>query len=185
MKNLFTTFIVLVLSFSAINAQEFNYARVVIIYGGQIPFHFNSIDNYKDGIRIEDGTIIGITMVDSVANVPTVMGFDLRFRSFNGQATINGSGGNSLPLTSIEVEAIDFAGLGGALYTGLQPLSAGWINLVEYTDPVSPPFNNLNYNTHQVKISYECGVNTSLLGEVSDYYNIEIEFELIPTGPGF
>jgi len=185
MKNLFLTLVSFVVLYSASFGQEYNYARLVVIYGGQIPFHFNSIDEYKNGIRIEDGTIIGVTMVDSVANVPTVMGFDLRFRSFNGQASIDGSSGNFLPLSTLELEAIDFGGLGGALYTGLQPLTAGWINLVQYTDPISPPFNDLNYNTHQVKISYECGVNVSLLGEVSDYYNVEIEFELIPTGPGF
>ena len=166
-------------------AQEYNYARLVVIYGGNIPFHFNTIDDYKNGIRIEDGTYIGITMVDSVANSPTVQGFDLRFRSFNGQGTIDGSGGNFLPLNSIEVEATDLGGLGAANFTGLQELMTGWINLVEYTDPVWPPFTDLNYTTSQVKISYQCGIVTSLLGQKADYYNIEIEFELIPTGPGF
>lgn len=165
--------------------QEYNYARLVVIYGGTIPFHFNSIDDYKNGQRIEDGSYLGITMVDSVANNPTVQGFDLRFRSFNAQGSIDGSGANFLPLNAIEVEAVDLSGLGAANFTGLQPLTTGWVNLVEYTDPVWPPFTDLNYNSHQVKISYECGVNIPLLGQTADYYNVEIEFELIPTGPGF
>jgi len=185
MKKVYTLLILLIVSNTMVRSQDFNYARLVVVYGNNIPFNFNSIENFKDGIRIEDGTILGITMVDSVANLPTVHGFDLQFRTFNGKAVIEGSGANSLPLNTIEVEATDFSGLGGATYSGLQPLSPGWINLVQYTDPAAPPFNDLNYSTHQIRISYECGINTSLLGEVSDYYNVEIEFELIPTGPGF
>jgi hypothetical protein len=186
MKNLPLILVLLLVTVSLrLEAQEANYARLVVIYGNSIPFNFNTIDNYKSGIRIDDGTILGISMVDSVANLPTVHGFDLNMRTFNGQVTIQGSGGNSLPLSAIEVEATDFSGLGGAMFTGLQPLSPGWTQLVQYTDPLAPPFNDLNYATHQIRISYECGRNGSLLGETSDYYNVEIEFELIPTGPGF
>ena len=185
MKKVFTLLVLLIISITMALSQDFNYARIVVVYGNNIPFNFNSIENFKDGIRIEDGTILGITMVDSVANLPTVHGFDLQFRAFNGQAVIQGTGSNSLPLNTIEVEATDFSGLGSAIYSGLQPLSPGWINLVQYTDPAAPPFNDLNYSTSQVRISYECGKTISLLGEVNDYYNVEIEFELIPTGPGF
>ncbi|RLD21616.1 MAG: hypothetical protein DRI54_09030 [Bacteroidetes bacterium] len=185
MKKVFLLFFLVTSTCSYVKSQDFNYARLVVIYGNNIPFNFNSIENFKNGIRIEDGTILGITMVDSVANLPTVHGFDLQFRSFNSQGVIQGGGANSLPLNTIEVEASDFSGLGGAVYSGLQPLSPGWINLVQYTDPAAPPFNDLNYSMNQVRISYECGINISLLGEISDYYNVEIEFELIPTGPGF
>jgi len=185
MKKVYILIILFIASATMVKSQEYNYARLVVVYGNNIPFNFNSIQNYSDGIRIEDGTIVGVTMVDSVTNLPTVHGFDLQFRTFNGQAVIQGSGSNSLPLNTIEVEASDFSGLGGAAYTGLQPLSPGWTKLVQYTDPIAPPFNDLNYSTHQIRISYECGKNISLLGEESDYYNIEIELELIPTGPGF
>ena len=185
MKKAYILLILLIVSATMVQSQEFNYARLVVVYGNNIPFNFNSIQNFKDGIRIEDGTILGITMVDSVTNLPTVHGFDLQFRAFNSSGVIQGSGANSLPLNTIEVEATDFSGLGGAIYSGLQPLTPGWIKLVQYTDPASPPFNDLNYSTHQIRISYECGKTISLLGEVNDYYNVEIEFELIPTGPGF
>lgn len=186
MKKVFSTLIIVFLfNLGLVFAQEANYARLVVIYGNNIPFNFNTISDYENGIRIEDGTILGITMVDSASNLPTVHGFDLQMKTFNGQAVIQGSGANSLPLNSIEVEASDFSGLGAAIYSGLQPLSPGWTKLVQYTDGAAPPFNDLNYSTHQIRISYECGKNISLLGEVSDYYNVEIEFELIPTGPGF
>ncbi len=170
------------------NAQEYNYARLSIIYGGDIPFNFKTIDNYKNGIRIDEGTIIGITLVDSNQTGADLEGFDLRFRSFNAQANIEGTNGN-LPLSTIQVEANNNLGLPApyANYTGLQSLSTSWINLVEYTqNPVNPPdFNNLSWAIHQIKISYECGVATSLLGAESDYYSVEIEIELVPTGPGF
>ena len=118
MKKIFIFFIAFSLIYGVSYSQEYNYARLVVIYGNMIPFNFNSIQNYKDGIRVEDGTIFGVTMVDSVSNPPTVHGFDIQFRAFNGQAVIQGTGANSLPLNTIEVEATDFAGLGGAIYSG-------------------------------------------------------------------
>ncbi len=169
-------------------AQEYNYARLSIIYGGDIPFNFKTIENYKNGIRIDEGTIIGITLVDSNQVGHDLEGFDLRFRSFNAQANIEGTNGN-LPLSTIQVEASNNLGLPApdANYKGLQSLSTSWVNLVEYTqNPVDPPdFNNLDWANHQIKVSYECGVATSLLGAASDYYSVEIEIELVPTGPGF
>lgn len=169
-------------------AQEYNHARLSVIYGGDIPFNFKSIDNYKNGIRIDEGTIIGVTLADSNQAGAILEGFDLRFRSFNAQANIDGTNG-SLPLSTIQVEASNNIGLPApdANYKGLQFLSASWVNLVEYKqNPVSPPdFINLDWANHQIKISYECGVANSLLGVMSDYYSVEIEIELVPVGPGF
>ena len=176
------------LSFLTINAQEYNYARLSIIYGGDIPFNFKTIDDYQNGIRIDEGTIIGITLADSNQVGATLEGFTLRFRSFNSQANIEGSS-NNLPLSTIQVEALNNIGLPApdANYLGLQSLTTSWVNLVEYTqNPVTPPdFINLDWANHQIKLSYECGVANSLLGEPADYYSVEIEVELIPTGPGF
>ena len=174
--------------YSTLNAQEYNHARLSIIYGGSIPFNFKTIDNYQNGIRINEGTIIGISLADSNQVGATLEGFNLRFRSFNSQANIEGAVHN-LPLSTIQVEAQNNLGLPApnANYLGLQSLTSSWVNLVEYTqNPISPPdFINLNWANHQIKLSYECGVSSSLLGEPSDYYSVEIEIELIPTGPGF
>jgi hypothetical protein len=176
------------LSFNNAFSQEYNYARLSVLYGGNIPFNFKTIDNFKDGIRIDNGTILGVTMVDSNQVGATLEGFILRFRSFNAQASVEGSVYN-LPLSTIQVEATNNLGLPApnANYTGLQSLTTNWVNLVEYTqNPVSPPdFSNLDWANHQIKLSYECGVATSLLGEEADYYTVEIEIELIPTGLGF
>ncbi len=170
------------------NAQEYNYARLSVLYGGNIPFNFKTIDNFKNGIRIDNGTVIGVSLVDSNQVGATLEGFTIRFRSFNSQANIEGSS-NNLPLSYIQVEASNNIGLPApdANYTGLQTLTTNWVNVVEYTqNPVTPPdFINLDWANHQINISYECGVANSLLGEPADYYSVEIEIELIPTGPGF
>lgn len=190
MRKAITTVFLFVLIFSSLKvySQEYNYARLSVLYGGNIPFNFKSIDNFKDGIRVENGTIIGVSMVDSNQVGADLEGFILRFRSFNAQSSIEGSV-FSLPLSSIQVEAANNIGLPApnATYTGLQSLTTTWVNLVEFTqNPVSPPdFTNLDWANHQIKLSYECGVATSLLGEEADYYTVEIEIELIPTGPGF
>lgn len=181
-------FISLLTSGNAIVAQDYNSARLSVLYGGNVVFNFNSIDDFKDGIRINNGSTLGITLIDNNEPGAIIEGFTLRFRSFNSQATIDGSI-YSLPLSTIEVEATNNLGLPSpnSYYTGLQSLSASWINLLEYTqNPVTPPdFNNLNWANHQVNLSYQCGVSTSLLGEQGDYYTVEIEIELIPTGSGF
>jgi len=170
-------------------SQEYNYARLSVLYGNNISFNFRSISDYKDGIRIDNGTLLGITMADSNNVAATLEGFSLRFRAFNSQASIEGTAGN-LPLISIQLEATNSMGLPApeAFYTGLQDLSTAWIDLVQYIqNPVSPPdFTNLNWANHQVNISYECGIgNGSLLGMRPDYYTVEIELQLIPIGPGF
>lgn len=170
-------------------SQDYNSARLTILYGGDIPFNFRSIDDYKNGIRISNGTVLGITLVDNNQPAATLEGFTLNFRSFNAQANIEGDNDN-LNLNTIQVEATNNIGLPApdANYTGLQDLTAGWVSLIDYTqNPVTPPdFNNLNWVNHQINISYECGkANGSLLGKPADYYTVEIEFEIIPTGPGF
>lgn len=170
-------------------SQEYNQARLSVLYGNSISFNFRSIKNYSDGIRLDNATLLGITMADSNNVAATLEGFTLRFRSFNSQANIEGSSGN-LPLNTIQVEASNNMGLPApnAFYTGLQDLSIAWIDLVQYIqNPVSPPdFNMLDWANHQLSLSYECGIaNGSLLGSSSDYYTVEIELELIPIGPGF
>jgi len=183
-----TAAFLMILFFTAeVKAQEWNYARMSLLYGGSIPFNFNSIRRYTEGIEIADGTILGITLVDSSQVGHDLEGFDLNFRSFNGQASIQGDV-YSLPLNTIRVRADNSLGLGSGISLGYQDLAATWTTLFSYT---SSPFTNLTWDTHQVAISYECGKpvalggNGSLLGEAPDYYTVEIEIELVPTGPGF
>gem|GEM_PF-756144 len=167
--------------------QEWNYARLSLLYGGSIPFNFNSIQKYTEGLEIIDGTILGITLADSNQVGHDLEGFDLNFRTFNGQATIKGNVDN-LPLDRIRVRAENNLGLGSGTSFGYQDLAATWSTLFTYTNI---PFSNLTWDTHQLGLSYECGKpvsaggNGTLLGVTPDYYTVEIEVELVPTGPGF
>jgi hypothetical protein len=168
-------------------SQEWNYARLSLLYGGNIPFNFNSIEKYRNGIEILEGTILGITLVDSSQVGHTLEGFDLNVRTFNGATEIRGES-SSLSLDRIRIRADNYIGLGAGFSYGYTDLSSVWTTLFSYSDPA---FTDLSWDIHQVSISYECGVpvvnggNGTLLGEEPDYYHIEIEIELVPTGPGF
>ena len=168
-------------------AQDWNSARLSLLYGGNIPFNFSSIKTYAEGIEIADGTILGVTLTDNNVVGHDLQGFDLNFRTFNGQAAITGSAGN-LNLNAIRVKAENNLGLATGASEGYKDLSTGWVLLFSYT---SIPFSDLAWNTHQLSLSYECGKPVSeggngiLLGETPDYYTVEIEVELMPTGPGF
>lgn len=177
----------LVLSLLPVRGQEYNYARLSLIYGSNIPFNFNSMEKIEGGIEVDEGTILGISLADSNQVGTDLQGFELRFRSFNGQALIQGDA-DDLPLDRIRVRAENNLGLGSGISFGYQDLDVGWTTLFSYT---SIPFNDLTWDTHQLTISYECGKpvseggNGSLLGEVADFYTVEIELEILPTGPGF
>ncbi len=168
-------------------SQEWNYARVSLLYGGNIPFNFNSIEKYRSGIEITDGTILGISLADSSSMGHILEGFDLNIRTFNGATYLRGEGSN-LSLDKIRVRADNYLGLADGTTTGYQDLSAVWTNVFTYTNTA---FGNLTWDSHQISLSYECGKpiaeggNGTLLGEDPDYYQVEIEIEIIPTGPGF
>ena len=168
-------------------SQEWNNARLSVLYGGNIPFHFNTMDKLKNGIEIINGTVFGISMADSNQVGHDLEGFELNFRSFNGQPNIRGDV-YTIELNRIRVKAENALGLAAGVSAGYQDLGTGWINLFNYSNLA---WSDLDWSNHQLNISYECGKpvssggNGSLLGEPSDFYMVEIEFELIPTGPGF
>lgn len=155
-----------------------NVARLTVLIGSHIEFNFNTIDKYNNGITFTDGTTFGITMTDLTAG--TMTGWHMDFQSFLGQPTIDGNGGNTIPLNTIQVEATDANGnLASATFNGLQDLAVSPGNeLMSTTDPTHIPADPL---THQVNLSYECGIaNGSILGQTADYYQVEIEVILIP-----
>lgn len=175
---------------AGIAAQEYNYARLVLIYGGDIPFNFSSIKQYTEGVVIDQGTILGVTMVDSAQAGTNLTGFELQVRAFNGATEIMGDA-NSLDLNVIRLKAENYMGFGtGFTSEGFIDLPAGSEILCSYEDS-DGTFDDLVWDLNQLVISYECGLpvaeggNGSLLGEAPDYYRVEIELELIPTGGGF
>jgi len=170
-------FLLLFLCYGNLRAQD-NVARLTTIIGSHIEFNFNSIDNYTNGIRIDEGTTLGITMS---AIAPFVLtGWHIDVQAFSGATSIDGDGGAILPLNTIQIEASDANGnLSGATFNGLQDLGiAPGVTLMSTIDPTHLPADP---NTHQINLSYECGIaNGSLLGAVSSYYTVNIEVILIP-----
>lgn len=170
-----------------VSAQEWNSARLVILYGGNVSFNFNSLNKVKNGIELTNVTQVGISLADSNQVGHDLEGFDLNFRSFNGAANIQGDV-YTMDLNKLRVRAENALGLGAGTSNGFQDLSTAWTTLFSYTNAT---FTDLTWDSHQLNISYDCGIpvsaggNGSLLGEPADYYTIEIELELIPTGPGF
>jgi hypothetical protein len=168
-------------------SQEWNAARLSVLYGSNIPFNFNTMDKIMNGIEISGGTQLGISLVDSNQVGHDLEGFDLNFRSFNGQTNIKGDV-YTLPLDRIRVKAENSLGLGAGTSFGYMDLNSGWTTLFSYTNPA---WVDLDWANYQLNVSYECGKpvsvggNGSLMGEEPDYYNVEIELELVPTGPGF
>jgi hypothetical protein len=158
-----------------------------VLYGSNIPFNFNTLEKIKNGIELNNGTLIGISLVDSNQLGHNLEGFVLNFRSFNGQTDIKGDV-YSLPLNRIRIKAENTLGLESGISYGYLDLATGWTTLFSYTNTT---WVDLNWANSQMSISYECGKpvsdggNGSLLGEEPDYYNVEIELELVPTGPGF
>jgi hypothetical protein len=167
--------------------QDGSSARLSLLYGGSIPFNFNSTKAYSEGIEIENGTILGITLTDNNVSGFDLEGFDLTFRTFNGQTAISGAV-YDLPLNVIRVRAENSLGLGTGISEGYQDLDAASTLLFSYT---RDPFSDLTWDTHQLSLSYECGRpisaggNGTLLGRPPDNYTVEIEVNLISTGLGF
>lgn len=182
-----SVFILMIFIVSECFSQDWNSARISVLNGGSIPLTFNSIEKLKKGIEILSGTKFGISLGSIVGHDLT--GFVLNFRSFNNQPNLKGDF-YTLPLNRIRVRAENVIGLGSGLTFGYRDLASDWTPLFTYEDLI-PPWDDLSWTTHQLNISYECGKpesdggNGALLGEAPDYYTVEIEFELVPTGPGF
>jgi hypothetical protein len=117
-------------------------------------------------------------------------GFDLNIRAFNGATEILGDA-NSLDLNTIRIRADNSFGFTSGFSTlGYQDLSSTWTTLCSYLDD-DLVFEELTWDTHQISVSYECGKpvseggNGTLEGASPHFDRVELEIELVPTGPGF
>ncbi len=178
LKNILLFQALMLLSWSTL-AQD-NVARLTLLIGSHIEFNFNSIADYQNGKQITNGSTIGVTMSEILPAVLT--GWHIDVQTFLGATdfTDNSGGGVLLPSETIQIEATDASGnLGTATFTGLQDLSAGGATLMSTNDLAHVPANP---NTHQINLSYECGmtVANNLLGTNGGYYTIEVEVILIP-----
>lgn len=169
-------------------SQDYNSARITVLNGSSIPFYFNSIARLKNGIEISQGTKLGISLKTNNVVDHDLTGFILNFRSFNNQPDIKGDV-YTLPLNKLRLKAENALGLDAGVSQNYVALTNNWLPLFIYEDLTWS--TNLSWNTHQLNISYDCGIpesaggNGALLGEEPDYYQVEIEIEIIPTGSGF
>jgi hypothetical protein len=168
-------------------SQEWNSARLTVLYGSSVPFNFNNMDRIKKGIEISTGTRFGITLGDSAKVGHILQGFILNCRTFNNQTVIKGDS-YSLPLNKIRIKAENVVGLEAGTSMGYTSLTSNWTPIFTYTNDA---WVDINWANAQLNISFECGKpsesggNGSLMGEEPDYYNVEIEFELVPIGINF
>jgi hypothetical protein len=168
-------------------SQEYNSARLTVLYGSTIPFNFNTLERIKNGIEIVNGTKFGVTLTDNGVAGTALKGFQLNFGTFNNQVKVKGDV-HEMNLDKIRVKAENALGLGAGTSEDYQTLTSSPVRLFTYIkDPWIAPVDNLKWDSHQLNISYECGKEPghSLMGEPADYYYVEIEFELIPIGDGF
>ena len=181
----FSLLLVGLLLFIQFRLDAQNYARLTMIEGAAINFNFNSIEKMKNGITLNDATIIGVTVPDSVGDPLTeVVHWEIQFKANNGAATIEGeSVGNSLPLNVLELKADDNLGLGTGPGSWIE-LDAGYQVLLTTNDPNNIGLTNTGWTSKQIGISYRCGANAggtnSVFGYPTDYYSVEIEILFVP-----
>ena len=150
-----------------------NIARLITIIGSQVTFNFNSISKHSTGITKTNRTRFGVRFSDLTGGASGVTQWKVTAEP--ASATINGDGGsNTLNINVLELQATDAnGGLVGSTFSGWQILGNGNPLVTSSTIPASA-------TTHQIDISYRCGVTNSVFDSTSDYYEIEIDFVLSP-----
>lgn len=165
--------------------------RIAVYGGGNLDFVFNSISDYSTGITYTNYTLLGIEVIDG-PDLPIdrdYITWELRVSAAdaNVDGNLNGTNpANTIPLSAIEVQASSIAlgcptcNLFGSPWVALigQPATSLLVdgNQLGGADDIPP---NLATPSDQINISFRCGVTTSLLGEIADFYSDDIYIDLI------
>lgn len=142
---------------------------IVLLSGGNVVFHFTSLNKYTNGITLTEWTRLAIKY-DSDGG-----GTNWRLAVRSQQAQFDGDGGNSMDLDVLELTPVDGGG-NNALGAFLQPtiqLSGIDQDLVQGATPDGTALDD-----NLVNITYECGVTNSVMEFQPDYYNIDLEITL-------
>ncbi|MFW5757537.1 MAG: hypothetical protein ACOCYO_02540 [Bacteroidota bacterium] len=145
------------------------YSHILVESGGYVQMNFNSLEKYKEGISFENWTRIAITFTDDTDDEAE---WKLEFKA--NSTRLNGDYGNTLPLETIEVQVYDAGGendLGAFVEPNAQNLENNYITLVS-----GAPQGDFSDN--KLYISYRIGLDSPLLGEIPDYYFVDVEFKL-------
>jgi hypothetical protein len=179
---------------------DYNSARLSLLTGSNLNFNFSSLNDYKNGITLEDFTVLGITICDCTSEIgadpvagSTITGWDLYMDT--DEPFLNGSPGNTLPLCFLEAEASTRNGLVGVNYTGRQTLRQhGSSDRIAFDDSSPFTISNRFWASDQMNISYYLAVpptNADCIADgyffplinsnvIPDYYTITISFTLVP-----
>lgn len=150
--------------------------RLSVLDGGNVNFYFNSLTKYNSGITYTDYTVLGITCDDD-DNPTNGYNWTLEVKALTAQ--FDGDGGNTLPLSTLEITPSKVAGLPFAALSGTIVLTNVDQTLAsEVILNGAPAADEPSATTDQVGITYECGTTVPLLLEPADYYVVDLEYTL-------
>tara|TARA_Y100000385_G_C13101916_1_gene645067 strand:+ start:297 stop:821 length:525 start_codon:yes stop_codon:yes gene_type:complete len=167
--------------FFLLSSGQDNSATLYTLIGSQENFNFSSIGKYQDGITKLKRTRLGVDFAnDGVLFNQWEITVEL---PLNGSGVAVGTIDSDDPLNTINIDVLELmsedAGTnltndGTTVFSSWQTLTHG---MVLVTSDVIPA----NASSHQIDISYRCGVPPkSVFGDNSDYYEIELDFVLRP-----
>lgn len=170
--------------------------RVQVYGGGNVQFIFNSMNDYKSGIILNNWTVIGVGVTEPAANFNGwTLSVSVDDNDLNPlDNSLTGSiVANMIPFSDIQVQATSMKSC-VPVPCPVNLLASPWVNLV--AQPAStviangtndancpcPPgiLNTLTAPTDQINISYRCGVSPlgSMLSHAADIYSDNIYFDI-------
>lgn len=164
--------------------------RITIYGGGDVEFIFNSINDYNNGITLNNWSLIGIGITEPAANYNgwTV---SVSAQDADGDGALNGSiGANTILLSDIQVRATPVGACPscnflGSLWVNLVGQPASTVIVNSSSDPACPCppgiLTTLVPATNQINISYRCGVvpAKSMMSRPADFYSDNLYFDIV------
>jgi len=172
-------FITIIVFFSIIVFGQNVTSRLRIEAGGNVYFHFNSLEKYNNGIVYSDWTKLKVYFLDTLNN-------GTQNNSTKWQLSVNatrdGIYGDSGVNPALDLSTIEFTSVGtdaGATYnnpTVLSDLKTILVRDGSQTVDISAGTSGFA----DVLVSYHCGTTAGnkLLGKPPDYYYVDIVFTL-------
>ena len=121
-----------VFSSQKVMSQEWNTARLSVLYGSSVPFNFNTLEKIKNGVELTTGTRLGITLASAGILGHDLQGFVLNCRAFNYQSLLGGDV-HTLPLNKIRIKVENTLGLESGISYGYKDLTSDWVPLFSFT----------------------------------------------------
>lgn len=143
--------------------------RLVLRQGGNIVFNFNSLKRYKDGITYNRWTTFDIKYDSDGGGTSWKLSLKANAANFDGDM------GATLDLDKLEITALDGGGINDLTAFCLPTITL--TNLDQDLVAGGPP-DGLAAGDNLIDLTYECGVTNKVIGEISDYYVVDLEITL-------